>query len=173
MSIREPRPGARGRLAPRRPLRRRGHDPLDVASHTSPLYDRPPTGMPPAPTPRDWRNQIVGLSGLNVIAGIWLIIAPWVLGYSGADPRWNDVVFGIIVGILALTRVTGAYREEWLSWINALIGVWLFIAGFTIDHTGAAIWNDIILGIIVFVLAIGSAEATASLFSRRREGVQP
>jgi hypothetical protein len=110
----------------------------------------------------------VGLSGLNVIAGIWLIIAPWVLAYSRRDPRWNDVVFGIIVGIFALTRASGAYREEWLSWLNALIGIWLFVAAFTIDHTGQAVWNDIILGIIVFLLAIGSAEATAHLRPRGR-----
>jgi hypothetical protein len=130
--------------------------------------------MPPTPPPtRDWRSDVVGLSGLNVIAGVWLIIAPWVLGYSTRDPRWNDVVFGIIVGILALTRATGAYREEWLSWINALIGIWLFVAAFTIDHTGVATWNDIILGIIVFVLAVGSAEATASVFGRGREPAAP
>jgi ABC-type uncharacterized transport system permease subunit len=110
---------------------------------------------------------------LNILAGIWLIIAPWVLDYSARDPRWNDVVFGIIVGIFALTRATDAYREEWLSWINALIGVWLFIAAFTIDHTAVAAWNDIILGIIVFLLATGSAEATSHLFGGRRGAAPP
>jgi hypothetical protein len=33
-------------------------------------------------------------SGLNVLAGIWLIIAPFVLGYDDGDPYWNDIVFG-------------------------------------------------------------------------------
>jgi hypothetical protein len=113
------------------------------------------------------------LSGLNVLAGIWLIIAPWVLGYSAEDPRWNDVVFGIIVGVFALTRAFGAYREDWLSWVNALIGVWLFVAAFTIDQTSVARWNDIVLGIIVFGLAIGSAEATANLLPRRGGAAPP
>lgn len=117
-----------------------------------------------SPPPSGWRGEIVGLSGINVIAGIWLIIAPWVLGYSIADPRRNDVVFGIIVGVFALIRVSGAYRDEWLSWANAVIGVWLIVAAFTIDHTAAASWNDIILGIIVVLLALGSAEATRTSF---------
>jgi hypothetical protein len=125
---------------------------------------RDSVGNPPA---RDWRGEVIGLSGLNILAGIWLIIAPWVLGYSARDPRWNDVVFGAIVGIIALVRAFGAYREEWLSWINALVAVWIFIAAFTIDHTATASWNDIILGIIVFILAIGSADATANMFTRR------
>jgi uncharacterized membrane protein len=129
---------------------------------------RDPYLPPEEPAARGWRAEIMTLSGLNVLAGIWLIIAPWVLGYSGRDPRWNDVVFGIIVGVIALIRAFGAYREEWLSWLNALIGVWVFIAAFTIDHTATASWNDIILGIIVFILALSSADATANLFRRRR-----
>jgi hypothetical protein len=160
MAIREPR------VRPRRgqPAARRGTLYRSTAS--------PRGTAPPPPQPPDWRSEIVGLSGLNVIAAIWLIIAPWVLAYSGSDPRWNDVVFGIIVGIFALTRATGAYREDWLSGLNAVIGVWLFVAAFTIDHTNVASWNDIILGIIVFLLAIGSAEATANAF-RRRRGARP
>jgi membrane-bound ClpP family serine protease len=130
-----------------------------------------PTGIPPEtphPGRPDWRGEIMSLSGLNIIAGIWLIIAPWVLAYRVTDPRWNDVVFGIIIAVIAFVRAFGAYREEGLSWINALIGVWLFVAAFTIDRSGVASGNDIILGVIVFLLAAGSAEATAD-FMRRRD----
>lgn len=110
--------------------------------------------------------DIVGLSSLNLAAGIWLIIAPWVLGYSLLDPRWNDVVFGVLIGVFALTRVAGAYRADWLSYLNAIIGAWLFIAAFTIDYTTTAAWNDLVLGVVVFLLALGSAEATAHLVRR-------
>jgi hypothetical protein len=113
-----------------------------------------------APGASDWRSEVAGASGLNVLAGIWLIIAPWVLNYSGRDPRWNDVVFGIVVLVFAGMRVVGAYRAAWLSWLNALIGAWLFVAAFTIDHTTTAATNDIILGIIVFVLGVVSAGVT-------------
>lgn len=117
-----------------------------------PLVEPPPGG--------NWRENVVGLSGLNVLAGIWLIIAPAVLGYVNADPAWNDVLFGIIVAVLAAARVAGAFREAWLSAVNAVIGVWLFVAAFTIDVSGQAAANDIILGIIVFLLGVGSAAST-------------
>ena len=136
----------------------------------SPYDRRPPMRVPgeelqqpppaPAPAPGGWREEVVSLSGLNVLAGIWLIIAPWVLGYSARDPRWNDVVFGAIVAILALAKIGGLYRAAWLSFVNAAIGVWLVIAAFTIDWTAVASWNDVILGVIVFLLAIGSAAAS-------------
>lgn len=124
---------------------------------------------PPGPG-GNWRDEVMGASGVNVLAGIWLIIAPWVLGYTGGDPRWNDVIFGIIVAVFAFTRLAGGWYESWLSWINAAIGVWLFVAAWTIDSSSTASVNDIILGVIVFVLAIWSASATDALRARRRGG---
>jgi hypothetical protein len=132
-----------------------------VRTELSARRHRPVEPAPPRRSARpDWREAVTTLSGLNLLAGIWLVVAPWVLGYSGADPRWNDWVFGAIVGILALVRITAGQRDSWLSWINALVGVWLFVAAFTIDQTSAAQANDIVLGVIVFVLAVASAAAT-------------
>jgi hypothetical protein len=108
-----------------------------------------------------WIDQLVGAAGLNVLAGIWLIIAPFVLGYSGGDPYWNDIVFGAIVVALAGTRLLGAYRQAWMSWLNMLIGAWLFASAFWLDQTATAGWNDVILGIIVFALGLIAATATA------------
>jgi hypothetical protein len=108
----------------------------------------------------DWRGIVASLSGLNVLAGVWLIIAPWVLAYAADDPKWNAVVFGGVVTVFALTRVAGAFRESGLSLLNAVIGVWLFIAAFTIDSSQTAMWNDIILGVVVFLLGIASAAAS-------------
>ncbi len=99
-------------------------------------------------------------SGLNVLAGVWLIIAPFVLGYSDSDPYWNDIVFGAIVVVLGLARLSGAYRAAWLSWINALIGAWIFISAWWLDATSTAAWNDVIAGAVIFVLAILSASAS-------------
>lgn len=45
------------------------------------------------------------LSGINVLAGIWLIISPWVLGLSSNRvATWDLVILGIIVGVLAAIR---------------------------------------------------------------------
>jgi hypothetical protein len=109
---------------------------------------------------RGWRADVAVASGLNVLAGVWLIIAPFVLGYRSGDPYWNDIVFGAIVAVVALVRISGAYRASELSWANAIIGAWLFVSAFWLDATGRASWNDVIMGIIVFVLAIASARAS-------------
>lgn len=141
-----------------------------------PRYDRAdprttPPGMgapPPTADPRaGWRDDVLTASGLNVLAGIWLIIAPFVLNYSNGDPYWNDIVFGAIVAVFALIRVGGAVRASWLSWINALIGIWLIVSAFWLDNTATAGWNDVILGAIVLVLAALSAGASEAAMEPR------
>ena len=135
----------------------------------APVRDR--ATAPAAGSAAGWRSTVMAASGLNVLAGIWLIIAPFVLGYGGGDPYWNDIVFGAITGLIALARVAGAYRASWLSWINMLIGVWIFVSAFWLDATGAAKTNDIVLGAIVFVLAIARATASDEGMAAERRGL--
>ena len=48
-----------------------------------------------------------------------------------------------------------------LEWINAVVGVWLILAPFILGYTAivAALWNDIIVGVVVIVLATWAATA--------------
>ena len=42
----------------------------------------------------------------NLILGLWLIIAPWALGFSThALATWNLVVVGVVVAVLSLAAV--------------------------------------------------------------------
>jgi hypothetical protein len=45
---------------------------------------------------RDWEEWI------NVLAGLWLVVSPWVLGIVTVTARWNFVVVGALVVALAL-----------------------------------------------------------------------
>ena len=99
--------------------------------------------------------------GLDILAGIWLILAPFLLNYSAnGGSVANDVVVGIAVLVLAGVQVSGEnYRVSWPSWTNALLGLWLIVTPFILGFpTGsAAMWNDVILGIIVGALSLTSA----------------
>lgn len=100
----------------------------------------------------------VWISGLNVLAGIWLIIAPFVLLYENSTARINDIVLGIVIGVFALIRALApSFQTVWLSWLNALWGIWLIIGSFFLAYAGQARANDIILGIIVLLLGLWSA----------------
>lgn len=105
-------------------------------------------------------------SGLNIVAGIWLIMAPFLVGYANLEnAMWNDIICGAIVAILAAIRVSTPLSNPWLSWVNVVIGIWLIIAPFILGYSEfpAPVWNDIILGIIIAGLAAWSAWATGAV----------
>lgn len=110
-----------------------------------------------------------GVSWLNVLLGIWVIISPFVLAF-GPFPAaiWNNVATGGVVTILALISTSMPRQPGW-SWTNMLVGIWLLISPFALGFAGAtagaaALWNNVILGIII--AAVGWANAATRAEAR-------
>lgn len=106
------------------------------------------------------RRTVRSTSGINIIAGIWLALAPFLLSYSDITGAvWNDIMIGLVVAILAWIRVDRPLLNEGVSWINLILGAWLILAPFAIGYsaTVAPLWNDMIIGVVVAVLAATSA----------------
>ncbi|WP_166805133.1 SPW repeat protein [Nitrosococcus wardiae] len=111
------------------------------------------------------RKEVHWSSGINIIAGVWLIIAPFAWGYHHlTDALWNDIILGTAVFILAVVRTSAPLQYESVGWTNIVFGLWLIIAPFVLDYTGvnaiAAMWNDIFVGSIIAILAAISVYAT-------------
>lgn len=117
-----------------------------------------------AATLQQARATVRTVSGIDILAGLWLVMAPFVLGYATVtNALWNDVIMGIAIVLLAGSREFGeGYRVAWPSWIAALIGLWLIIAPFALGYSFItnAVWNDVIIGIAVAFLATWSALST-------------
>jgi VIT1/CCC1 family predicted Fe2+/Mn2+ transporter len=108
-------------------------------------------------------GQVKFASGVNIVLGAWMVIASFVLGYSGtAIAVWNDIIVGVVILILAWSRVANPDRMTAESWINAILGLWLIVAPFVLGFSAvtAAMWNSIIIGVVVAVLGAWSAIAT-------------
>ncbi|MGE5297548.1 MAG: SPW repeat protein [Acidobacteriaceae bacterium] len=108
------------------------------------------------------------LSGIIILAGIWLIIAPFVLGFRafGVSPT-NDVIVGILAIIFGGVRMMSDDRMTWPSWLSLLLGIWLIIAPFVLKYssTSRVVTNDIILGIVVGILGAMSAMTSREVHS--------
>jgi hypothetical protein len=105
-------------------------------------------------------------STINVLAGIWLIISPFVLRYWHIEAAsWNNIIVGIVVLVLAAIRVSDPARRMALSWVNLVLGIWLFISPWALRYNNYStpMSNDVVLGIIVFVCAIWSLAASPRL----------
>ena len=114
---------------------------------------------------RDYAAQARSASAANVLLGIWLIVSPWVFGYSAAGGAaiWNSVVAGALIVILAANRVGSPHTGSGLSWTNFLLGLWTIASPwiYVYERQSSALWDNVVLGAAVAVLAIWSGSATA------------
>ena len=51
---------------------------------------------------------------VNVLLGLWVLVASWILSGGTASAQWNDVIAGLAIVGLALPR--GAVRERYAAW---------------------------------------------------------
>ena len=51
---------------------------------------------------------------VNVIAGTWIVLAPWVLSGATASATWSNVIVGVLVIVLSLPK--GPVRERYGTW---------------------------------------------------------
>lgn len=113
------------------------------------------------------------LSWVGFLAGLWLIISPFILNYRGTTSAMNnDVTVGVIVAVLSLITIIWARQTaSWLSWIIAIAGIWEIAAAFVLGYTGitVALWNSVILGVIILILS-GARGLSLQVVSERKYG---
>ncbi len=91
----------------------------------------------------------------NLVLGVWLILSPWLLGFSGTPAAmWNAVLVGVVVGLMALMHLRGG--PMWEEWVSVVLGVWLLLSPWILGFSGMgnAMWNAVIVGLLVGALAL-------------------
>ncbi len=108
------------------------------------------------------QQDVKVLSWITVILGVWLIIAPFILTFPSTVAMWNSIIVGVIVLVLSWIRAANPATSPGLSWINAILGLWLIVAPFVMSMASSTStrWNDIVLGIAVIVFSVWAALAS-------------
>jgi hypothetical protein len=100
---------------------------------------------------------------INLIVGIWLIIAPFGLSAAGVANAWavNDIALGILLIVLSWWMLGALTAPAGAAWFEVVCGIWLIIAPFVLGYQGtrAAMSNNAICGIIVIIVAAATALA--------------
>jgi len=112
-----------------------------------------------------YRGQVLAASGLDITAGLWLIVSPSVMSFHVRAIWMNNIILGILIGIIAFYRfMTITPATAGLSWVNVVLGIWVLASpwalGFANIHPAMA--HNVALGIIVIILACWSAMASIS-----------
>lgn len=102
-----------------------------------------------------WVNVVLGVC---VALGVWLIAAPFALGYRGTSIRaaGEDVILGIVIVGCSLWVALRPDAPAAVSWLIMLFGVWVVIAPFVLGYrtVTVAFANDVIVGMLLLILTI-------------------
>ncbi|WP_344646840.1 SPW repeat domain-containing protein [Cryptosporangium japonicum] len=125
----------------------------------------------PARAGRVSTDATVGM--LVVLAGLWMFLAPRFLAYesftavSGAERwafpgTWSDKTAGLLIAAAMITRLVLPGLAQWCMAAVAAVGAWLVAAPFVLSYgsvsgTWPAIWNDVIGGVVLLLLAAAGA----------------
>lgn len=98
---------------------------------------------------KHWQDPV------NAVAGAWLIVSPWVLGFQGISPAmWTMVATGIVLGAVALGATF--VPKQWEEWTEVALAVWLaaspWLVGFAAMET--AMVNAVLVAALILVLAL-------------------
>jgi hypothetical protein len=85
-------------------------------------------------------------SWTNAILGVWLILAPWAVGYHSTVPMTEDVLLRVSVLAIALWSANTDQAVTGPAWANMVLGVWIMIAPWFLGYRGisAAVANDVL-----------------------------
>ncbi|WP_329133147.1 SPW repeat protein [Streptomyces sp. NBC_01476] len=91
------------------------------------------------------------LEGLCVLAGLYLAISPWVVGFQNFSPslRVSNLITGIALAVLGMGFGSVLERTHGLGWVATAIGVWTIIAPWVVSGDAAfykTIWNNSFVG---------------------------
>jgi ABC-type Co2+ transport system permease subunit len=106
-------------------------------------------------------------STIVLLAGVWFFFSPWIFGASGHGDAWNAWIVGALLFVLGVIRVSRPLGTTSLSWLNALMGAWVFFSPWIYAYTtntGRFI-NSLCVGVTVFVLAVVSARSSRMIGS--------
>lgn len=143
----------------------------DVSHHRGDL-----SGHPDASEMRERYSRMMGgrdvalVDGPVFLAGLYCAISPWVVNFSGTQPALatHHLIIGIAIAVMALGFTMVPERMYGMSWAMSAIGAWLVLSTWLVGNNPDAgiIWNNVIVGAVVFCLGLASA-ATAARVKRQ------
>ncbi len=101
--------------------------------------------------------------GANVVLGLWLIVAPFVIGAPGQRVATSGMVVGLLVLLLAIVRIVFKHTMV-IGLLLVLLGAWTIMSAFVLGETSPdfRMFNYVIVGIVIAGLEAYSLSSSAA-----------
>ncbi|WP_309112635.1 hypothetical protein [Saccharothrix sp.] len=102
---------------------------------------------------------VTAASGVGAAVGLWLMVAPLVLGYSphSSAAWWSDLAAGGATVFVSVCQVAGLRRTWPVAIAPAAVACWLLAAPTALDLRAterAAAVNDLLAGAMLFIAVL-------------------
>jgi hypothetical protein len=114
----------------------------------------------------------------NLLMGLWLRVAPFVLAFINkavVKVLWEDLILGFGIATFSACRILSRRSDEIAiaDWIVTALGFLTLVNPFLYNYFKfpAAAWNNVIIGCIVFFLAVYQdwRDSDGATSTRRRD----
>lgn len=91
----------------------------------------------------------------NAALGTWLVLSPWVIGFSGETTAMATAII-IGAGLVAASLGMVFVPREWEEWTEALLGLALVVSPWAAGYSAiqSATTNAFLTGFVIFGLAL-------------------
>jgi hypothetical protein len=100
------------------------------------------------------------VDGLTFLAGLYLAISPWVVGFNGISAlSANNLIVGAALAMLALWLSPPSRRADSVAWVVPIVGAWTIIAPWVVSGdvaTAGTVWNNLVTGIITVLIGLAA-----------------
>lgn len=112
--------------------------------------------------------------GLTVLAGLYLALSPWIVGFNGVPAvATNNLIMGLVVAGLGIGFASMYGRLHGLAWLTPVLGVWTIISQWVMSAaiaTTSIVVSNVIAGAIILVLGLAALGMTGDFGLPRRRG---
>ncbi|RIQ11294.1 SPW repeat protein [Jiangella rhizosphaerae] len=96
--------------------------------------------------------------GLAFLAGLYLAMSPWVIGFTSESALTMTNLFtGIAVALLAAGFASAYGRLHGMAWVAPILGIWAIVAPWAVDGPApdtTAIVSNIVAGAVIVLCAL-------------------
>ena len=100
------------------------------------------------------------VDGLTFLAGLYLAISPWVVGFNHITTLTvNNLIVGIALAVLVVGFASAYGRTHGIAWGAPLLGVWTIIAPWVVNGgvtSTASMVSNVAIGVIAVLLGVGA-----------------
>ena len=100
------------------------------------------------------------VNGFGLMAGLYLAISAWVVGFQALTPLViTNLLTGLVTAALAFGLATVYERLHGIAWVIPFMGAWTFVAPWVIRggvNTTPAVANNVTVGAVLFVVGLAA-----------------